>query len=266
MREHPWSLRRPSHEHYRWFNNLLDLHWLTREWIKDLSLRENDPSHHLKRAITSGLGETYAVLEKITETSVPPELDLILDEMLPEELLQRLEHLIWVIQSWSVHNILSHTSKDERTAVFHALQQTAWTVGRQCADRRWKNLEPAAREDLRALSSILQDSPLAKASRSHGFLVVRSTEEELILQLLQCPHRSKYYEVRPVADELCELHFHWIRGFTYGIHTRLHCEYVPRMIDPEAPEKSSQSYCQLRLSFSSPEALAFPASDILYEN
>src|SRR5687767_9404239 len=105
----PWHLRQPTIEHYKWFENLTELHQLTLSWLDDLNLDQKSFPHQLKRAMSPGVWQSFDILEDINTVQVPKTLDDVLDQSSPEELLLRLQHIVWAIQGWSLKKILAKT-------------------------------------------------------------------------------------------------------------------------------------------------------------
>lgn len=166
------------------------------------------------------------MLEAITRTTLPTELETLLDDSTPEELLSRLEYTIWAMQAWTYSNIFQKTPANERDALRNALEQSSWKAGRQCGQDRWAKLPKRYRNDIRDLLRTLQDSPLSGYPHRKAFLILRGTPQVVQLELLSCPHTSPYHEVQAIASPLCELHSHWMRGFLYGIHHQTLLEHI----------------------------------------
>lgn len=225
MREHPWHIRRPTTEHYRWFADLIDLHAITTNWLKSLEWDERQLPHQLKRVATPAVRESLVLLDALAETAVPNQLDSLLDQSMPEELLSRLEQTIWAVQAWTLRNILEKTQDSESDAVRNALEQSSWKSGRDCSTRRWSAF-PAeyaggAAPDLRRMFALLSYSPISGYPNRPFSLIRRSTRDELTVELMSCPHLSSHLEVQPVADALCHLHISFMRGFLYAKNTRI---------------------------------------------
>ncbi len=238
MREYPWNVRRPSTQHYQRYRNLLDLHALTQQWLKDLNV-ERAP-HLLKRGVGSEVHETLWMLENLAEAATSPNestgassadtgrgLSDILDDTTPDDVLGRLERTVYAVQAWTLAGILDRTPKEERRAILNQLEQSSWNAGRTCAQSRWPHLEPHSRSDLRGILCAFNDSPLAGAPE-RTFLIRRAVSDELILELRACPHCLPYPEVQPSAPHLCNMHAFWIRGFAYSLNTRISIEYTPQ--------------------------------------
>lgn len=199
--------------------------------------------HQLKRVLSPGTRENLDILESLTQTSDPSELENLLDNSYPEEMLLELEHTVLTIQAWSLRSIISRTPAQERSALNNSLEQTSWLCGRNCSQQRWTLIPDFQRNDMCSVLAALQDSPLSGYPHGNAFLVRRSTSTEAQIELLNCPHRMPHPDVTPIADELCLLHTDWIRGFVYGINTKIILKYTNRPVD------KPNSYCQIDLSF-----------------
>jgi hypothetical protein len=217
MREYPWSERRPSAEHYQNFRNLADFHALTLAWLSDLEIEPDGT--HLKRVMGPLTSEDIWMLGSLVENTLPSQLDKILvDESTPEDLLKKLRQTVWGAQAWALKNVLERTPREEQPALRNLLEQSSWKAGRRCALARWAHLDPNQARDLGHVFACLQDSPFSGYPQGPGFLVRRQVSSEIETEMLLCPHRSPSTEVQPMADLLCMLHVHWIRGYAYGLN------------------------------------------------
>lgn len=226
-RTDPWHLRRPSTEDYQWFRNLVDLHMLTAEWLGSLKMEREATPHQLRRVLSPSVQESLWMLEKLTQSSIPNDLESLLDDSKPAEMLSRLEYTVWAVQAWTVMNILDKTPREERSAMRNVLEQSSWKSGRACAKRRWPEFPDGYRSDLRGILAAFRSSPFSGYPRHSTFLVKRATGSELQLELLGCPHQSRYLEVQAVADDLCHLQTHWMRGFAYALNPTVMLDYLP---------------------------------------
>jgi hypothetical protein len=216
MREHPWHLRRATTRHYQWFRNLLDFHGLTNAWLKDLEI--DRPPHLLSRGINKQVAENLWMVDLLPER----DLETLLDDTYPDDTLGRLEQAIWAVQAFTLSSLLDRASDATRKgAMMSILEQSSWKHGRECAKSRWPALVGRLDEDLRKIFQSLQDSPMSHYPHGSAFLLRRAIKAELQVELRACPHRSSFAEVRPVASELCRLHFHWMRGFAYALNSRV---------------------------------------------
>jgi hypothetical protein len=91
---------------------------------------------------------------------------------------------------------------------------------------RWPDLPAEARADLRGVLAAYRDSPFTGLPGRESLLLRRGVRDELNLILLDCPHRSPWFETRAVADPLCDLHAHWARGYAYSLNTRISIEHA----------------------------------------
>jgi len=243
MREYPWSTRNPSTTHYRWFKNLAELHRLSLTWQDDLKLNMDEVIAPLKKEISPDLQSKLWILDCLTNGQADQEFDSLLCEQNPDELLIELEELVWTIQTWTIRQAIDQDVNNEvkkiRKVQKNLLEQSAWKAGRRCAITRWNTPQNQSVWDLRGVLSAIHDSPLSGCPSRKSFLVVRALLDELRLEMLACPHQSPFEPVRSVADETCSLHWHWIRGFAYGMNHSIIVEYQPL---------EAKTRCRLRFS------------------
>lgn len=227
MRDYPWHLRLPTTQHYQWFRNLVDLHELTLSWLKEM---QNDrPSHLLTRGLNPEVFENLWMLDSLSETPI----EKLLDDTSPDDMLSRLEHTIWAAQAWTLTHLYSKTTPTNKGALESVLEQGSWKLGRACADKRWETLTQKGNQELRDILLALHDSPFSAYPRGESFLVKRAVSSEIQIELRACPHHTHHTEAKPVADRLCRLHAQWMRGFAYGLNSRVSLEHVvqtPRCI------------------------------------
>ena len=233
MRKEPWHQRLPAAEHYAWFNNLVELHELTGLWLKEI--RTDHSEHAMARGFTKQVADHLWILNSLTERK----LEDFLDDTTPEDVLARLEHSVWATQAWTLKNVqlqashsshashtshLSHTSGEALNTV---LEQISWKAGRKSAQKRWAQILPKENEtgrDLRDVILAFQDSPALRTSRRDAFLLRRAVSQQVEVELLSCPHRLPYHEVHDSADRLCELHWHFLKGFAYALNSKISSE------------------------------------------
>jgi hypothetical protein len=224
IREQPWHEPRPTSEHYLWFNQLVELHSLTRQWLTDLEIETPPAPHQLKRIASPKVHEKFARLETMMDQAETFDLVRLVDETDPHEFLTRLENTVWVVQGWTLRSLLDRIEKKEEAALINLLQQSSFKCGREVAERRWRGVDTTLGTDFRACLSALFDSPFAGYPRHRSFLIKRSVPDDVQIELLHCPHRMKQVEVVQVADTLCSLHSHWIRGFVYALNSKIMVE------------------------------------------
>ncbi len=227
MRANPWHLRLPTIENYQWYKNLVDQHELTECWLKEV---QNDrPSHLLTRGLSSEITENLWMLESISKI----ELHQMIDDTQVEDMLGRLEHTIWAVQSWTLNALISHSTSATRNALDALLDQLSWKMGKISVESRWKKHTTQKQQDLRQILLCLKDSPFSGYPHVDGFLIKRASEKEVQIELRACPHQIHYRETKPIADRLCRLHTQWMKGFAYGLNSRISVEHViqsPRCI------------------------------------
>jgi predicted ArsR family transcriptional regulator len=145
-------------------------------------------------------------------------LEQFLDDTAPEDVLGRLNHVVWAVQAGTLGIILNSTDSPE---FMDLLEESSWKLGRSCVETRWSALTQKGSQDLRDIVLALQDSPLSGYPFMNGYLVKRATHKEIQIELESCPHRSQFAELQPVAASLCNLHSHWIRGYTSGLNSKI---------------------------------------------
>lgn len=242
-REHPWHSRIPSNQNQIWFRNLIDLHQLTLSWLK--AVNREQPAHFIPRGVQPNpdVSSSLWMLDLLGSEGLDPstELDNLMDDTSPEDVLARLDRTVWAVQSWTLNKLLRPAKESEAQAprlsqvrsaelpradlaTMNALEQNSWKCGREVCAQRWPGLQEDVRVDLRGVLSAFRDTPLNRSGIREGFLVKRATERQVEIHLLHCPHQTPYEEVSPMADHLCALHAHWIRGYLYSINTKITVE------------------------------------------
>ena len=106
--ESPWHLKTPKHEHYQWFSQLIDLHEITLSWLIEFDLDPYSFPQQLKKSMSPGAWRQFDSLEEIQRNPDPSNLEHLIDTEDPATFLQRLEHTIWALQSWTLKKIFSN--------------------------------------------------------------------------------------------------------------------------------------------------------------
>ncbi|MGK5089825.1 hypothetical protein WDW86_19920 [Bdellovibrionota bacterium FG-2] len=217
MREQTWNLRQATTHHFLSFQNLLDFHDLTSAWLKELNI-ERAP-HLLSRGISHHYPESVAMLELLASRN----LNALLDDTAPEDVLGRLENIVWIVQAWTLKSIVERSGVTP--TLESVLEQTSWKEGRRIGEQRWANRAHRGEADLRQLRLALADSPFRGNTFNRPvddlFIIKRALRHELSLELCVCPHRITVPEVQSVEDLLCRLHGQWMRGFLYALDNRI---------------------------------------------
>lgn len=219
----PWNERHLTHEHAAWFAKLTQVHELTTGWISGLEM-EQAPylmARGLGAEITQNLGLLKFV--ELGARSLGDGLESLLDDTRPEDVLGRLDTLVWAVHAFTAGRLLARApakNADERAALMAILEQVSWKLGKNNAELRWSGLSAEVRGDLRSLIPASADTPFSGA-RPGSPLVRRLLRDEAQLELTDCPHQSRHAEVRAQADLLCQLHGHWLKGFAYGLNSRV---------------------------------------------
>lgn len=226
-----WHIRVPTNEQYERFRKIVDIHNLTRGWLTEIESSQSRHTHLLPRVDVPGVEENLWMLERLSSNYSAANLEELLDESEPSELLDRLERTAWVTQSWTFREILNKTPESERGAMLNLLEQSSWKSGRASAAYRWGDLPRASRQNLRSILSAFLQSHISGFPSRDSVLVRRATPETCEFELLNCPHQSPFAEVKAASDPICLLHYHWLRGFGYELNTTVTSEYFPAAKD-----------------------------------
>lgn len=220
MREQTWFSRRPTATHEQWFRNLVDLNELTNAWIKQLQQTER-ATHSMSRGVGADITDQMWMLGWLGNQG----LESLLDDTLPDDTLGRLDRTVWAVQGLALGSLHSKSGANKQ-ALDTQLEQIAWKQGRLGAEMRWPRLAKSGKAGLREAFHAFAHSPLSGYPHRDGFLIKRALSDEILVELRACPHRSHYPEVAPVADRLCRLHAHWMRGFAYALNSKTSLEHV----------------------------------------
>jgi hypothetical protein len=213
-----WDKRLFSHKHEHWFRNLVHFHELTCSWLKELKIER--PSHFISRGVPADAAESLLMLESLQETQI----DWLLDDTQPDDTLGRLEHTVWVTQAWALKDVFSKADEKKRAALSGIFEQSAWKLGRQYSANKWSNIKNKLGSNLKTLVPLLSTTPFCGFPKKNPFLIKRAIDQELIIELNHCPHRSEIREVLSEADELCLIHTQWLRGFVYELENSITVE------------------------------------------
>jgi len=242
MRNSAWHLWKPTSEHSIRIRHLVDINHLTTAWLKDLELEQDQGEYKLRRVFSPGAKENLDMLERLTKAAVPTHINAILNDLSPDEFIERLESVIWSAQAWSLSRVYTETPQSERMALKSELIKSSFKSGRHSAQTRWPYFPNEGRKNLRVLYSSLRDTPFAGYPHTNGFLLRRGVHNFVEFELLQCPHRTELPEVKAIADDLCLFQSHWIRGYIYELNTEINFDYFP------CCEISKRKSCVIQLS------------------
>lgn len=220
MREQTWFTRRPTTVHEQWFKNLIDLNELTNAWINQLQQGER-ATHQMSRGLAGDVADNMWMLAWLGKQP----LESLLDDTLPEDTLGRLDRTVWTVQGLAL-GALQLKAGAQKQALETQLEQISWKQGRLGAEARWPKLSQGGRTSLKEVFHAFAHSPFSGYPLRDGFLVKRSLSEEILVELRACPHQSPYPEIKPVADRLCRLHAHWMRGFAYALNSKASVEHL----------------------------------------
>ena len=211
-----WHLRTPHFEHIQRFQNLIDLHQITRRWANHFQVLISHPEFKSNPS----LNPDAWMLDLLEQ----PQLEAFLVESYPDELLDRLERLILKTQTLLLNSLLS-ANKTNKDSTLSTLEQESWRAGKECAEQRWKTLISIRKKiSLTETALAFYHSPFSNYPHSEPFLVQRSTSDQVWLTRQNCPHSCEIPEVKTLADTLCSLQMHWMRGFSFSLNSSVQIE------------------------------------------
>ena len=229
----PWHVRVPNALDLQQYDHLATLHRLTLSW---LAAGEGAEEHTLKRAdldekLPIGDPQLVESLARLGSGAIldPEGLEKALDESLddtsPQDLLLRLESTVLQTQTGMLAQLLGKAKRGESEPLMNQLQQSSWKAGRDFTAARWARWPELGRCSLSTLLAIFKDTPFSAVPSGYAdsFLIKRCVASELELELRHCPH-----DWTPAAPELCELHAHWLQGFTYVLNPSTTLVHLPR--------------------------------------
>jgi hypothetical protein len=220
MRENPWHFRLTTHQHSRWYRNLLDQHHLTLAWLSELKI--DRPEHFLGLSIDVNARNTFEQLESIAhQTGSDNGLDQILDDTFPDDSLGRLEQMILLIQSIALKKIFERVPESQQSLLTSQLNQVCWREGRLCALRRWPKLCKENPTELRIVFEAFSDNPWRGQGKTNLYLPRRIINTSAEFEMIHCPHTSTNSSVQSVSDILCPLRSDYDRGFIYSLQPKL---------------------------------------------
>jgi hypothetical protein len=205
MREYPWHERVASAKHYFWHSNIIERYSLTTLWLQELKLQQ-DKAPLLVEALVDTATDSFF------------NLDTLLDDTTPDDLLARLEETVAASQNATIITLLKTTPTAEHKELLGRLEFLSEQAGKECALKRWPQLPKETSNKLREILNAFQDSPFAWRNNKSRLLVTRATDNELCLEFLSCPHNTASPEA---ADILCSLETNWIRGFVTALNPHI---------------------------------------------
>lgn len=225
----PWNQRSLSTDQLQWFKNIVTLQKFTQSCMEAIATRDKEATHILSRVEVPGIREHLKILKELDRQNIHLQVNRVLRDQFPEETLWKLEQAVWVVQAWSIRSVLERTKPSELPALKNLLQQAAWKSGKSVAEERWNIARGHfSSSDISDYFYALRDSPLAPPHIDRPFLIRRILKSEVQAELLNCPHHVIHIEAHPITEELCRLHFDWMRGFAYGLNSSLVLQYFPR--------------------------------------
>ncbi|MDR3608709.1 MAG: hypothetical protein P4M08_15200 [Oligoflexia bacterium] len=232
-----WNSRTIHYEHEHQFEKILQLHRLTEAWVDALKeVTEERPSHFLNRGLSRDMADALWRLESLSQER----LEDLLDDTSTDDVLSRLDHTVWSVQAYTLAKLLERANSS--APLKSVLEQTSWKLGRNCAEKRWSELNPLSRKNVAELVLALNDTPFG----NDGVLMIRITAREAHFEMLRCAHQQSSNEVRSVADALCGLHAHWLKGFAYGLNPAVGVETIHCTTSSNLESGSGPTRCHCR--------------------
>jgi hypothetical protein len=214
----PWHIRQPSFEEERRYFRLIALHQLTERWMREIS-RKDELGFQIERTSRPVLKQNLWLLEKIKLDELPPSLYDMVDAPTVGEFLDDLEELIWIVQSSTLENMLTHAH--DRISLMNVLEKSSWQTGRQYAESKWS---PFQANHIRSYFDAIATSPLGG---QQAFVLERLTDQECSFYWMKSPHDRPAVSRSPEIVAHCQLYHEWIRGFFYGLSRSLRFDILP---------------------------------------
>ena len=223
-----WTERFPDTKELLWFQNLQDLHALTREWVAELK------SGTLSELVLKSVPPAFSReaddwifdLEK-WENPETPLRDLV-NDLSVTDYLASLERAIKQAQAWVLATGVQGNA-EERKITLSRLEQASWRMGRSVGERRWlKHAGKLNWADLKVVFLTTLESALHPNQGLEAYLFHRLTENSISLELLDCAHTHGEYRhpLFPFSSELCALHSHFLKGFLYSLSPTIQLEHI----------------------------------------
>lgn len=217
----PWHQRLPTFDEERRYSRLTAIHQLTQRWMKEITTEES-ATYRLERAARPELTQNLWLLEKIKLDVLPPELRDLVDASAVSEFLDELEELIWIVQSSTLENMLSHAT--DRVSLINVLEKASWQTGKAFAETKWPHFKV---EDIRSYFDAIEPSPVG----GHlSFVLERITDQECSFYWMRSPLQHTSISRSPEVMPHCQLYHEWIRGFFYGLSRNIRVDIFPTQL------------------------------------
>jgi hypothetical protein len=212
-----WHQRQTFYEQERRFSQLALLNEITLEWFQVLKM--SPLAHPFEGVLSSPTIADIQSLHSLLGLSLAD----FLDDTCAEEILTRLDHHVWKVQTSTLQALIKKTPVTHQPILENTLEQATWRLGRRMAEQTAKSIADHTRNDLRVLFRICFESPFFPMGQS-GVLIKRAIPNEVQLELRYCPHQKMSPEMKTVADSLCRIHSQWFRGYIYELNPRISIE------------------------------------------
>lgn len=243
MNESTWNRPLPLSHHQRIFSNLIDLHRITRDWLRALGIEGPAKPHEIQRVFSPEIKSRFMKLDSLMDDAENRALEHLIPETSVESFLTRLHYTVWAVQGWTLQNLFEKTDEPERPALLNLLEQSSWKTGRQIASRKWQDTASNFAQAMPNVVSAIKEAPLMHSDMGQGFIVERLTSTSVSLSWLKCPHTLTVMETQSVVETLCHLHHQVIRGYLYALNPALRSSR-------EAGVVPNHSCCRLHFHFS----------------
>jgi len=221
-----WLKRTPSAKDRLRYRCLIELHQITLEWITELKLPD------LQKQIAMATEKTLPGSDHlwVFESWESARFEDVIDDLSPGDFLTEVEKAIQSIQKQVLDLALIHQPKgsEEFKVILSRMEQASWRSGRRTAELLWKDTQPQLLRDLKAIFLSTIETAIHPGKGLDAYLFSRVAAQRIELDLIDCPHHwvLQFHH----ADELCWLHFHWLRGFVYALNPAV-------QIDQKTPGK-----------------------------
>ena len=210
-----WLSRIPNAKDFIYFRELRELHRITEEWtveLKSPELPELKDQIALARKNQLPGSDHLWVFEVWDERP----LEDLIDDLSVQGFLAEIEMAIHSLQKQALSIALDQKPQDSEAfkITLSRLEQASWKSGRRAAEALWKNTSPRLLTDLKSVFLCTLENATHPGKGLYAYVLNRVAEKHIELDLIDCHH----------VTELCLLHFHWLKGFVYGLNPTVQIE------------------------------------------
>jgi len=235
-----WNIREPSPADQKKYKNLYDLFQITEEWLDAIENSKYLFSLHpqIKKQIFS--------LNEWIKKNLNYSLKDQIGALTPTDYINEFFSNIWNSQAWTLKLLLKETIDDDKATTLNQLIHLAWRAGFKNFKKGphkhkiepSKNPSPKSKRTLQDVLTLLNDSAIANYNAEKTFLIKKERSNEIHAYFLSCPHQINIAPVQESANELCNIHFQWLKGFLYALD--------PRFV---VTKERENNFCKLSLSY-----------------